>query len=155
MTSVGWGIKYRWMGWWFQRCCFLCDWFKECSTAQLGSSVKLLNLPALLYSSISTGYQSAAGFSTKELSPAFSLSLAQLFHISLSSFVSALLFALFALVLFRRWASDLWSGTLFLSLSVKHFSSLSTFKSNLKTYLFSSAHWFVVLSSLFLPKHHQ
>ena len=40
--------------------------FKEWSTAQLASFSKFLNLPiSLLFSTISTGYQSAAGFNTK------------------------------------------------------------------------------------------
>ena len=46
--------------------------------------------------------------------------------------------------------SDLWSGTLFPSLSVRHLSSLSFFKSKLETHLFSSACWSVVFFPLIL-----
>ena len=49
--------------------------------------------------------------------------------------------------------SDLWSGTLFLSLSGILFHS--SFKSKMKTHLFSFAYWFVVFFLLILPTHHQ
>ena len=69
---------------------------REWSTAQLASSAKLKNLPtSLLYSLISIGYRSAAGFNTKLLSPASTLSLVQLLHTSLSRFISVLLLCLF------------------------------------------------------------
>ena len=95
---------------------------------------KLQNLlTLLLYSLISTGCRSAAGFNTKQLSPASTLSLVQLLHTSPSCFTSILLLVLFvqpqilgfsvshgcAGGLFGRdpfSISDLSSGTLFLSL---------------------------------------
>ena len=136
-------------------------------TAQHASSSKLLNLPtSLLYFTISTGYQSAAGFNTKYLSSASTLSLVQLLHTSLNCFISTLLLAFFAQPrilgssMFLGWAEgpwgrdsfsalDLWSGTSFLSLSGIHLHS--SFKSKLKTHLFSSAYWAVIFFSFYQP----
>ena len=62
--------------------------FKEWSGAQLASFATLLNLPtSLLYHAIFTGYQSAVGINTKQLSSASALSLVQLLHTSLSCFI--------------------------------------------------------------------
>ena len=65
---------------------------REWPTARLASSTKLQNLlTSHLYSLISIGFRSAAGFNAKYLSPASTLSLVQLLHTSLSCFISILL----------------------------------------------------------------